>query len=455
MIFGVRRSSSWLLAALLLAMTGCNRTPAHLDAVPRPTGTAEVIRFEIAWGEDGLNLDEAQWRRVEALIEEGRVQWERWVRVRWIPFAREIWSHQNQDWQEDSERVADLLAQAEKLREEALAIDMTLVARIGMVAGPQRSAAAELFADMRRLERANALAAGYSRRGTPPNLPEGMLVAGRLPGEVGARLRDALAATARKRAILLEAIVEKRFAMDLAGAGDADDEERRKALREAQRAYSIAISDLEEANDAVMDQALDSVSEEEKTALRYQWLRETSDPDEERRKVGEAIYEMIARSRTLDRSDKALVRESQEAFARVDLGILENFRKLRADRTVAGKAGRGDGAIRRKINALRRERGEAFWGSIGKLKTLVDPDTVDRVVALARDLPDINGTIERLVPMVGAADAEAIVMRIPASAFGEPEFPTPQRLIRENVLEMLLPDPMNASGLRDALLRIR
>lgn len=440
------------LGGALMLLSGCGRTPAHLDAVPRPTGTADVLRFELAWSEDGLRLDEAKWREVEEILDEGHAQWSRWVRTRWIPFVEEVWEREGQPWQEDPERVEEMASRAAALRQEAMNIDMTMVARIGMVAGPEVSDAAERFSAVRRLERASALAAGYSRKGSPPKLPEDLLSDRSLSESARMELRRALAETANSRAKLLEDVVDRRFAMDLAGAGDEEDDNRKKLLKQARLDFTNAIATLEEANDAAMMQIQSSLQDEkEREDFRYHWLRTMSDPDSNYRAVGDAIYEMVARSRSVNRRNAARVREVQQEFEQVDAEILEEFKSLRTARGNLQREGKTADSESRSINRLRRKRRDVFWDHYEGMKEFIDPVVLDRISTLAKKIPDFDSTINRLVPIVGGADAEAIAMMIPPKLFGDPVELQQDRLISENVLEVLLSDPMGSQVPRDAL----
>jgi hypothetical protein len=412
--------------------------------VPRPTGTADVLRFDLAWGEDGLNLDQAQWRKVEEILDEGHEQWSRWVKTRWIPFSEEVWEREDQPWQEDPERVEEMVSRAASLRREAMNIDMTMIARIGMVAGAGVTDAAERFSAVRRLERASALAAGFSRKGSPPKLPEDLLSDRSLSELARAELRKTLAETARTRAKLLEEVVDRRFALDLAGAGDKEDDERKKRLKQARIEFTAAIVALEDANEAAIGKSHRALKQEEAERLRYDWLRASSDPDANNRAVGDAIFEMVARARTVSRTKAARVREVQREFERADAEILEEFKILRAARSAQWREGKRGEKQSREINKLRRKRGEIFWEQFEGMKEFIDPATLDRIGSLSKEIPDIDSTINRLVPLVGAADAEAIVMLIPEDIFGDPKTPTSSRLITSSVINVLLPDPMGA-----------
>ena len=436
-----------LAACLGLLVVGCGRPAAHIDALPRPTGSADVLRFELAWGEDGFQLNSSEWRAVEVVLDEGFTRWSQWVGRKWTPFVDEIWARDGQLWQENPEETARLVKRAAALRREAAAIDAITVARIGLIAGPARRDAAARFSNVRRLEYASALTTGYADRGQAPRMPESLLSLGGLGEEAKFSMRAAFARTAAARAKGLEALVDLRFEMDIAKAGSKGDD-RKARIRDMQVRLAVAVGGLEKANDQAVSQALAALEPAERARVEYQWLRRSSDPDDSYREMGDVAFDLAGRLRSSPPGTRGKVMATRREWEALDVGILEQMKELRGQRLVARSEGKSTSRANKTLTRLRRKRSDLFWKTFQSLASVVRAEDLARVEAFIRDVPDPTSAVGRLLPLVGGANAEAIVASIPPERFGKIERTKPEGMIEETTLDLLLCEPIPLSTVR-------
>jgi hypothetical protein len=433
-------------------LVGCNHTPSHVDTLPAPTGTLDVLRFETAWSEDALELSQQQWRTVETIIDEGLQRWEGWVDRKWVPFVEDVWEHNDQKWLRDPVAVERLIRRGKTLRRTAARIDAETVARIGMVAGTSKRDAAQLFANQRRLEYAMALATGYGRSGGTPSMPESLLQSDGLSVEAASAMRRVFARTAVARATLLDVLVDLRFEADLAASGENDDA-RSARKKELRLKLAAAIDAIERANDAAVSEALGFAAADERADLEYEWLRRTSDPDAEFRELRDVAFDIALRLRSTSAARKRSVHAALEEWERADSRLLEGMKSARRARLGVRASGKSRGKFDKEINVLRVKRDKVFWKVFAELENRVDPSDFKQVQAFIRDVPNRSTSLRRLARLVGVADAEAIVASIPPTLFSTVLPSPPTRIIDGTALDLVLREPIPRDVIKGLFLR--
>ena len=444
-MIGLRWAFRLMLACGAVGMAGCDRTSSHLDALPRPLGTADVLRFEVASAGDGLGLDEQAWRAVESAIDDGQQRWGRWVRNRWTPFVEDVWFRESQPWKDDPDQAKAFVERAKNLRREAAALDDELVANVLLLTS--NDDAAERFRAMRRLERAGQLLAGYSRSGRMPTLPEAGLARAGLTKEAGAKVQRALGRSIVDRAKLLEEVAALRFELDLLAMGE-ENEERRAVLADAVARFREAIAALDEANDLAVSSAAEGLELEDRGRIETQWLRSSADPDGDRRELADMAFEAVARSRRLRPADSQKVREAHAAWEIEDMKILEEFEDLRNQRSRALRDRAARKAVERQIRDLRQRRLTIYSNAFNAMGAFAPEELLGDVRDLVRDLPDAETLRMRLAAIAGRADGDAVFEMVPPEMIPEPEDDAPDRLIGSEPMANLVADPMPGSVVR-------
>ncbi|MCH2161622.1 MAG: hypothetical protein MK085_07075 [Phycisphaerales bacterium] len=444
-MMGSFRSLVAVFAASMCVLAGCGRSSSHLDALPRPLGSADVLRFELAWGDQGLQLDQADWRGIESAIDDGQQRWRQWVRARWAPFIEDVWFRSSQPWKDDPDKVTSYSERARALRLEAARLDEETVARVLMFAGNDE--ALERFRAMRRMGRAGQLLNGYSSQRRVPEFPESSLARAGLSEEGWSRVRDGLAPTASVRAGLLEVVAARRFELDLIMTGE-DSPERRAALTDGVARYREAMAALDKANTAAVNTAAQGLGLEDRARVDVRWLQSSADPDGDLRRLGDVAFEAVARGRRLRPAEARKVREMYAAWEASDLEILEQFADLQDRRWLTLRDRPARKALDSKIKALRNKRGKLFWEAFGELDGVAPTELVEEVGGLIRDLPDANALRSQLAGIAGRADADAIFDMVPQGLLPEPDNDDVDRLLDSEPMANLVADPISTALVR-------